>query len=281
LDNLTQPPQDAQDAEDAPAPRPVPLRAGGRNLEALWIGPEPAEAPTLVFLHDGLGSAAAWSGFAAELSAATGCGALVYSRAGYGGSDPVPFPRPVSFMHQEALAVLPEILETLEIRKAALVGHSDGASNSLLHAAIGKGRKKIRALALEAPHVFVEPLTLASIRVLGERWESGDLRRKLERWHGAGVDATFESWIDVWLRPEFALWSIQESLSAVTCPVLVIQGESDEFGTLRQVEAIAKGVTGPVITQVLPGCGHSPHHQKRAETLRTMSDFLRSALDFE
>lgn len=253
----------------------------GRDLEAFWIGPGPAEAPTLVFLHDGLGSGAAWSGFAAELAVAVGCGALVYSRAGYGGSDPALLPRPVRFMHDEALVVLPEILETLEIREAALVGHSDGASIALLFSAAGRGRERVRALALEAPHVFVEPLTLASIRALGERWEGGDLRRKLERWHGAGVDATFGSWIDVWLRPEFERWNLQEYLPSVPCPVLVVQGDADEFGTLRQVEAIAEGVSGPVETLVLQGCGHSPHHQRCAETLNAMAGFLRRALGSE
>lgn len=242
------------------------------KLESWWTGPGPEEAPTLVFLHDGLGAAGSWSGFAPDLAAALGCGALVYSRAGYGASDPAPFPRPVEFMHHEALVVLPEILETYGIRRPVLVGHSDGASISLIHAA----RHRVLALALEAPHVFVEPLTVSSIAALRERHE--EVRKKLERLHGPGTDATFEGWTDVWLRPEFLAWDIQDLLPSVACPVLVVQGEEDEFGTVRQVEAIARRVAGPVETVLLPGCGHSPHFQRREETLEAMTAFLRVLL---
>lgn len=246
------------------------------KLESWWTGPGPEEAPTLVFLHDGLGAAGSWSRFAPDLAAALGCGALVYSRAGYGASDPVPLPRPVEFMHHEALVVLPGILEGHGIRRAVLVGHSDGASISLIHAARASTRDRVLALALEAPHVFVEPLTVSSIAALRERYE--EVREKLERLHGPGTDATFEGWADVWLRPEFLAWDIQDLLPSVACPVLVVQGEEDEFGTVRQVEAIARRASGPVETVLLPGCGHSPHFQRREETLAAMTAFLRVLL---
>jgi pimeloyl-ACP methyl ester carboxylesterase len=246
------------------------------KLETHWTGPGPREAPTLVFLHDGLGAAASWRRFAPELAAALGCGALVYSRAGYGASGPAPLPRPVDFMHHEALVVLPEILESHGIRRAVLVGQSDGASISLIHAARASTRDRVLALALEAPHVFVEPLTVASIAALRERY--GEVREKLERLHGAGTDATFEGWADVWLRPEFLSWNIESFLPSVTCPVLVVQGEEDEYGTVRQVESIASRVSGPVETVLLPGCGHSPHHQRHEETLALMTAFLRRHL---
>ncbi|MEA2561156.1 MAG: hypothetical protein QOH06_2660 [Acidobacteriota bacterium] len=252
------------------------LEAAGRRLEARWIGPGPEEAPTLVFLHDGLGAAGSWKRFAPDLAAALGCGALVYSRAGYGSSDPAPFPRPVEFMHDEALVVLPQILEKHGIRKAVLVGHSDGASISLIHAARASTRDRVLALALESPHVFVEPLTVSSIADLRERYE--EVREKLERLHGPGTDATFEGWADVWLRPEFLAWNLEELLPFVTCPVLVVQGEEDEFGTVRQLESIASRVAGPVETVLLPGCGHSPHFQRREETLAAMTAFLRKHL---
>ena len=246
------------------------------KLESWWTGPGPEEAPTLVFLHDGLGAAGSWSRFAPDLAAALGCGALVYSRAGYGASDPAPLPRPVAFMHHEALVALPGILEGHGIRRAVLVGHSDGASISLIHAARASTRDRVLALALEAPHVFVEPLTVSSIAALRERYE--EVREKLERLHGPGTDATFEGWADVWLRPEFLAWDIQDLLPSVTCPVLVVQGEEDEFGTVRQVEAIARRASGPVETVLLPGCGHSPHFQRREETLAAMTAFLRVLL---
>lgn len=242
------------------------------KLETRWIGPGPHEAPTLVFLHDGLGAAGSWRRFAPDLAAALGCGALVYSRAGYGASDPAPLPRPIEFMHHEALVVLPRVLEEHGIQRPVLVGHSDGASISLIYAA----RYRVLALALEAPHVFVEPLTVSSIAALRERYE--EVREKLERLHGPGTDATFEGWADVWLRPEFLSWDIRKLLPSVTCPVLVLQGEEDEFGTVRQVESVASRVAGPVETVLLPGCGHSPHFQRREETLAAMTAFLRKHL---
>jgi pimeloyl-ACP methyl ester carboxylesterase len=228
----------------------------------------------LVFLHEGLGSARAWLRFAESIAKATGCGALVYSRAGYGSSDPADIPFPIRFMHDEALIVLPEILNSFGIQDAILVGHSDGASIALIHAA-GPGAERVRALALEAPHSFVEPVTVASIAALPERFHYGDLRKKLERLHGANTERIFHGWTDVWLRPEFASWSIEDLLSSVTCPVLVIQGEQDEYGTIRQVEAITSKVQGPVETLFLAGCGHAPHRDRREETLAAIVRFVR------
>ena len=226
-------------------PRPLPQTANNRRLEAYWIGPPPSDSPTLVFLHEGLGSAGAWLGFAESVAEATGLGALVYSRAGYGASEPAALPFPIRFMHDEATIVLPEILDSLEIKEAVLAGHSDGASIALIHAA-GPGTGRIRALVLEAPHSFVEPVTLASIAALPERFQNGNLREKLERLHGDNTERIFQGWTDVWLRPEFASWSIVDLLPAVTCPVLVIQGEGDEYGTLQQVKAVVDQVAGPV-----------------------------------
>lgn len=252
----------------------ISLHIAETRLEAWWSGPGPEAAPTLVFLHDGLGSAGSWRGFAPELAAAAGYGALAYSRAGYGSSDPAALPRPVGFMHDEALAVLPGILAALGIREAVLVGHSDGGSIALIHAAAYPER--VRALILEAPHVFVEPLTVESIAALRGPYERGGLRAKLERIHGPGTDAAFQGWTDVWLRPEFRDWNLEDLLPSVACPILVIQGEDDEYGTLRQVEAIEAGAAGPVARVILPGCGHSPHHQKRGETFDAMARFLLS-----
>jgi pimeloyl-ACP methyl ester carboxylesterase len=255
--------------------RPIPLTAHNRRLEAYWIGPPPGAPPTLVFLHEGLGSARAWLKFSESVASATGCGALVYSRAGYGSSDPADLPFSVRFMHDEALIVLPEILDTLEIEDAILVGHSDGASIALIHAA-GPGSERIRGLALEAPHSFVEPVTVASIAALPERFHHGDLRTKLERLHGVNTDRVFHGWTDIWLRPEFTAWSIEDLLPAVTCPVLVIQGEQDDYGTLRQVEAVATKVQGPVETLLLSDCGHAPHRDRREDTLAAIARFVSS-----
>lgn len=250
------------------------LRAGGRRLEYEWHGPAPAAAPTLVFLHEGLGCITTWRDFPARLAEATGWGALVYSRAGYGRSEPVPLPRPLRFMHDEALLVLPEVLEAVGVGEAVLVGHSDGGSIALIHAG-GTPAANVRGLLLEAPHVFCEDLPVRSIARAAEKYREGDLRRALERHHGDNVDVAFWGWNRAWLDPDFRAWNIEEYLGPIRCPVLVIQGEDDEYGTLAQVDAIEAGCGGPVRRLVLPDCGHSPHRDQAEATLGAMADFVR------
>jgi pimeloyl-ACP methyl ester carboxylesterase len=253
------------------------LEAGGRRLEYAWTGPGPGEAPTLVFLHEGLGSLAQWRDFPAALGEATGCGALVYSRAGYGGSEPAPLPRPVRFMHDEA-EVLGEVLRVAGVEDAVLVGHSDGASIALIHAGSAGGRR-VRALVLEAPHVFTEPEGLASIARIADEYRAGDLPRRLARYHGTNTDSAFWGWNGVWLDPEFRAWNIEEFLPSIGVPTLVVQGADDEYGTIRQVEAIRRGVAGPVETLLLPACGHAPHRDQRERVLEEMARFIGAALD--
>ncbi|MBV8200364.1 MAG: alpha/beta hydrolase [Acidobacteria bacterium] len=269
------------------------VAAGGRRLEVEWIGPGPAEAPTLVFLHDGQGCVDTWRDFPAALAAATGCGALVYSRAGYGGSEAAPGPWPVSFMHDEARAALPEVIAALGVRDGFLIGHSDGASISLIYAAGGGDAEAaaggaeastgarcepaawLRGLVLEAPHVFVEPVCLESIAKLPGLYRQPELWRRMVRYHGANAASCSERWVEVWLRPEFRSWSIAALLPRIRLPVVAIQGERDPYGTLDQLRAVAAGCGGPVETLVLPGCGHTPHRQQREATLQAMSGFLR------
>lgn len=250
------------------------LSAGGRRLEYEWHGPGPAAAPTLVFLHEGLGCVTTWRDFPARLAEATGWGALVYSRAGYGRSEPVPLPRPLCFMHDEALLVLPEVLEAAGVRETVLVGHSDGGSIALVYAG-GAPSTNVRGLLLEAPHVSCEDLSVRSIARAAERYREGDLRRALERHHGDNVDVAFWGWNRAWLDPDFRAWNIEEYLGLIRCPVLVIQGEDDEYGTLAHVDAIEAGCGGPVSRLVLPDCGHSPHRDQPDATLRAMADFVR------
>jgi len=249
------------------------LLAAGRRLEYEWHGPGPESAPTLVFLHEGLGSVSMWRDFPARLAGATGFGALVYSRGGHGGSDPVPLPRPLRFMHDEALLVLPEVLDAAGVRDAVLVGHSDGGSIALIHAGSGKGTR-VRALVLEAPHVFCEDISVSSIAAAAEKYRQGDLRRALERHHGANVDVAFWGWNRAWLDPAFRDWNLEEYLPGVKVPVLVIQGDRDEYGTLMQLDAIAAGCGGPVECLVLSDCGHTPHRDQPDRTLATMAAFL-------
>lgn len=250
------------------------LVAAGRRLDFAWHGPGPAEAPTLVFLHEGLGAVSTWRDFPARLAAATGCGALVYSRAGYGRSETVPLPRPLRFMHDEALVVLPDVLRAAGVRDAVLVGHSDGASIALVHAG-GAPSVPLRGLVLEAPHVFCEELTVRSIAAAGLRYREGALRAALERHHGSNVDVAFWGWNRAWLDPGFRAWNIEGYLPAIDAPVLLVQGEDDAYGTPRQLDAIAAGCQGRVERVLLAGCGHAPHRDQPERVLMEMAAFIR------
>ncbi len=254
------------------------LRVGGVRLEYAWHGPPPDRAPTLVFLHEGLGCVAMWRDFPAELAARTGCGALVYSRLGYGESDPVTPPRSLRYMHEEGLTMLPRVLAAAGIRDTVLVGHSDGASIALIAAGAGKV-PEAKGLVLEAPHVFVEPIGIASITRAREAYEHGDLKARLVRHHGANTEGAFWGWNRAWLDPGFLSWNLEEYLPGVTAPVLVVQGEDDEYGTLAQVRAIEERCRGRVERVILPACGHAPHRDQREATLQAMTDFVTRLFD--
>jgi len=243
----------------------------GHRLEYEQIAGTRAGAPTLVFLHEGLGSLSLWKEFPADLAAATGAAALVYSRYGYGNSDPIAARRDVDYMHTEALESLPELLGALGIANPILIGHSDGASIALIHA--GTGRWPVRALVLEAPHVFVEDLTVESIEAAREVYRSTDLKQRLARYH-ADPDNAFWGWNDIWLDPAFRRWNIEASLPGVTCPVLAIQGADDEYGTLAQLDAIERGLRGPFERLVLAQCKHSPHRDQPRATLEAIAQFI-------
>jgi pimeloyl-ACP methyl ester carboxylesterase len=258
------------------------IEAAGQTLEVLRSAPpgaagqaEDPNDPVLVFLHEGLGCAAQWRDFPARLSAATGLPALAYSRRGYGGSDPLPGPRGPDFMHEEAERVLPALLDALGIESAILVGHSDGGSIALIHAGTPDAEAgRIRGLIVEAPHVFVEEVSLRSIAAAKRAYETTDLRARLARWHGANVDHAFRGWNDAWLSPEFRDWCIEDRLPGIACPVLAIQGEGDEYGTAEQVERIARMVGCPVEVSLLPDCGHAPHRDRPDAVLDLMTAFV-------
>jgi pimeloyl-ACP methyl ester carboxylesterase len=229
----------------------------GCRLEYQWHGPPAGDAPTIVFLHEGLGAISRWREFPAALCARLGWSGLVYNRQGYGASDPFDAPLTPHFLHHEALDVLPRLLDTSAISRPVLFGHSDGASIALIGA--GSGLIQPAALVLEAPHVFVEDLAVASIAELRGSYGSSDLRERLERHHGTNVDLLFETWTEVWLSDEFRSWNIEDYVARVTCPTLVIQGRDDEYGTLRQVDAVADRISARVEIALLDDCRHSPH----------------------
>ncbi len=253
------------------------LKVDGKWLETLWLEPQGGVAvdrPVIVMLHEGLGSVALWKDFPHRLAEASGCSVLVYSRYGHGASDRWAEKRPVEFMHHEGEVVLPELLEKLEIRRPILLGHSDGGSIALVFA--GTYPDKVRGLILEAPHVFVEDLTVASIEQAKVIYRTTELPRRLGRYH-EHVDETFWGWNDIWLDPDFRAWNIEQYLAGIRCPILCIQGEQDEYGTCAQLDAIRAQVPETEIV-MLPQCRHSPHRDQPERTLAVMCGFVVTVL---
>ncbi len=250
--------------------------AGGKRLEACWLGPGPDEASTLVFLHEGLGCVGLWKDFPERLAAATGCGALVYSRAGYGGSDPVDLPRPLTYMHHEAQVVLPQVLDAAGIRRAIMVGHSDGGSIALIHAG-SVGDPRVSALVLMAPHVFNEDVCVTAIEQARKAYEQGNLRAGLAKYHGDNVDVAFRGWNEAWLDPGFLEWNLESFLPGVQVPVLLIQGVQDQYGTAAQVEAIERQVSGPVQTLWPEPCGHAAYRDQPRAVIDATRRFLAAS----
>jgi pimeloyl-ACP methyl ester carboxylesterase len=252
------------------------LRIGASDLEYRMIGPAPEDAPTIVMLHEGLGSVGLWGEFPEKLQAATGAGVFVYSRAGYGASSPAKLPRPLDYMQIEALDVLPKLLDAIGFRRGILVGHSDGASIAAIHAG-GTGDHRVRAIALIAPHFFTEDMGIAAIAEIKTAYETTDLRAKLARWH-RDVDNAFYGWNGAWLDPKFRTWDISDYLAYIRVPVAVIQGADDQYGTIRQVEIAQEECYCPVEVAMIAGAGHTPQREKAEVTLATIADFATRIL---
>jgi len=253
----------------AQQPQKVFVEADSHRLEVERLDGD-TRRPTLVFLHEGLGSISMWRDFPARVATATGCPAVVYSRYGYGQSDLLEAPFAVDYMHREALETLPELLARLGLERPVLVGHSDGASIALIHAGSRDGLTGLVALA---PHVFVEDISVRSIAEAKTAFETTDLPQKLAR-HHADARRTFYGWNDIWLHPDFRRWNIEAFLPAIRCPVLAIQGTDDEYGTMAQVEAIERQVAGRCEVVRLAACGHSPHRDQPELTLAAIERFV-------
>jgi pimeloyl-ACP methyl ester carboxylesterase len=245
------------------------LNVRGRSLEYRRIAAA-AEGPTLVFLHEGLGSISQWRDFPARIAAATGLPAIVYARYGHGQSDVLQQPHGVDFMHREALESLPELLRALGIERPILIGHSDGASIALIYAGAGH---PLHGLVALAPHVFVEDISVEGIVAAKQTFETTDLPQKLAR-HHRDAAKTFYGWNDVWLAPAFRSWNIESFLPAIQCPLLAIQGYGDEYGTMAQLDAIARQAGGPVEVLKLEHCGHSPQKDQPEIVARAVIDFV-------
>jgi pimeloyl-ACP methyl ester carboxylesterase len=259
------------------------LRVSGGSLETGWWGPSPADAPTLVLLHEGLGSVALWRDIPERLAAATGWGVFGYSRFGYGNSDTTLLPRPMSYMHHEAQVVLPEVLREAGIRRAVLIGHSDGGSIAAIYAGtpgLSDGREMsghqgigLLGLITIAAHFFVEDVNIASIRQIGVTYDTGDLRQRLARYH-RNVEAAFRGWNDAWLDPRFRDFDITGFLPAIQVPILALQGADDPYGTDEQLKVFAANVRASIQTQLIPGARHSPHLEAKEATLAAMCTFI-------
>jgi pimeloyl-ACP methyl ester carboxylesterase len=241
------------------------------RLEYQWVGDTASTHPVLVFLHEGLGSLAMWKDFPARMCSELGFKGLVFSRYGYGRSTPKPPDErwPVSFMHAQAHEVLPALFDALNIRRPWLFGHSDGGSIALLHAA----RFSVAGVVVVAPHLFVEDVAIASIQKARVAYATADLKQRLARYH-ADPDSAFRGWNDIWLDPAFRRWNIEAELATIAAPVLAMQGADDEYGTLAQIDGIAKALPKARLL-VIPECGHSPHRDQPELLMRYTAEFVR------
>ena len=252
------------------------LDVGPLRLEYRMIGPRPDAAPTIVMLHEGLGSVGLWNSLPDEIAKATGAGVFVYSRAGYGKSPAGKMPRSTSFLNEEACEVLPRVLDAIGFQRGLLLGHSDGASIAAIYAGSVQDHR-VRGVVLIAPHFFTEEKGLSEIRRAGRSFATGALRERLAPWH-ADVDAAFRSWHEPWTHPDFETWDITEVLGYIRVPVLVIQGADDQYGTLRQVEIVKEECYCPVETAVFPGVRHVPYRDAPELTLTTIAAFVNRLL---
>lgn len=252
------------------------ISIGGMVLECSMIGATPASAPTIVMLHEGLGSIDTWGDFPHRLFERTGAAVFVYSRAGYGGSPATNRKFPLDYLKRHARDVLPGLLETIGFREGILLGHSDGASMATAYAA-DTADPRVRGLVVIAPHFVVEPETLAEIRRARAAYLEGKLRQRLARYH-ADVDVAFWGWNDVWLEPEFTDFNLKAELAEVRVPMLVMRGDDDRYGTHQQVRLAQKLCRCPVEAMLIPDCGHIPHRERPELTLEAIANFVERVL---
>jgi pimeloyl-ACP methyl ester carboxylesterase len=249
------------------------------SIEYRWSGPVVVEAdrPTIVLLHEGLGCVELWREFPDQLAEETSCRVLTTSRYGYGRSAPCALPRPTRYMHDEAISVLPELLQALEVRRHILVGHSDGGSIALINAAAAPQPGLIGMVTMAA-HIFNEPINAMAINRACEAFEAGRLREALSKYHGDNTDCAFLGWSGAWLSDDFRDWDLREYLPRIAVPSLIMQGENDEYGTAEQVDGIMAGLVCTKEQLFLPSCGHSPHRDQTEMTLTAIRRFAEPLL---
>ncbi len=254
------------------------IEVHGQSLEAQWFG-SAATGPTIVMLHEGLGSLSMWRDFPQKVADASGLRVFAYSRAGYGNSPPVPLPRPIDYLHREAIDVLPEVLNVIGFERGILLGHSDGASIAAIYAGSFQDHR-VRGLALIEPHFFVEEMNVAAIRKTAAEYRSSSLREKLAR-HHSDVDNAFEGWRSAWLNPEFAAMNLHSELAHIRVPVLIVKGEHDPYSTLEQLHFAQKEIYSPVEGIVISNAGHSPHRDQPEQVLTVITSFINRLLEMD
>jgi pimeloyl-ACP methyl ester carboxylesterase len=250
----------------------------GQSLEARWFG-SASTGPTIVMLHEGLGSLSTWRDFPQKVADATTLRVFVYSRAGYGASPPVPLPRPIDYLHREAIDVLPYVLDAIGFERGILLGHSDGASIATIYAGSVQDHR-VRGLALIEPHFFVEEMNVAAIRKTAGEYRTSSLREKLAR-HHSDVDNAFEGWRSAWLNPEFAAMNLHSELAHIRVPMLIVKGEHDPYSTLAQLRFAQEEAYSPVEGIVIADAGHSPQRDQPEQTLTAITSFISRLLEMD
>lgn len=258
------------------APGMIEIQSMGQqiDIEYQWIAPERIDSPLIIFLHEGLGSISMWRGWPARVCDALGCRGLVYSRYGYGQSTPRPLnaARGIDYLHVQAHDALPALMQALGLQdeRPVLLGHSDGGTIALLYAAMFP--ENVRAIAVAAPHIFVEDITIDGIRKACETYQNTDFPARLAR-HHRDAESVFRAWTEVWLSPLFRNWNIEAFLDDIRCPILAIQGLDDEYGTLDQIRGIARRAPQTRLLEI-PSCGHSPHRDQPELVIDALREFL-------
>jgi pimeloyl-ACP methyl ester carboxylesterase len=251
------------------------MAVGDRTIEYAWVGPERTGGDdiVLVFLHQGLGCIELWRGYPAVLAEAAGLPGFVYSRFGYGGSDPCELPRPLDYMEREGTEVLPQVLAAAGIGRHILIGHSDGGSISIAYAG-GTPAAGLLGAVLEAPHVFTEQINVDAVAATRREYDHGKLKRAFEKYHGANADCAVHGWSGAWTDPGFADWNMDRYLASIRVPLLVIQGADDQYGTAAQPDTIARLTGGPCEVLMLAECAHAPHEEQPEAVLQAMLRFV-------
>jgi len=255
------------------------LEVAGKSLEYACYGPAPVRSPTIVLLHEGLGSTTLWRDFPSKLAQATGYGVFVYSRAGYGQSDLADLPRPLDYMTREAEEVLPGVLDAIDVTRGVLIGHSDGATIAAIYAG-SVADYRLRGIVLMAPHFFTEDKTLKAIAAARIEFDGGSLRERMQKYH-QNADNTFFGWSDAWLHADFKHWNVTDVIDYIRVPVLAIQGREDQYGTLAQLTELESRCYAPVESLILDNCRHTPFLDQELPVLQGVTAFCEQIESME